>query len=133
MLGVLVVVLGGDVVAGGGVARKLQIFLGDVVGGSADFHLRAVRTRKPASADCGGDRRRHRPSCGDFCCGYVPACACSDRFSWFACRPLLNPAVIRRRFVTQLPADSIPPSRVAAPIQPRRSPLHGPDIRSFAI
>ena len=48
VLGVLEVVLGGDRIAGGlGVARKLQILLGDVVSGAADLHLRAVRLVNP--------------------------------------------------------------------------------------
>ena len=44
MLGVLMVRLGGDVIANRRrIARELQIFLGDVMGGAADFHLRPVR------------------------------------------------------------------------------------------
>jgi hypothetical protein len=44
MLGVLQVVLGRDRIAAGvGIARELQIFLGDVVGVAADLHIRPVR------------------------------------------------------------------------------------------
>src|SRR4051794_5718179 len=44
MLGVLVVVLGGDRIAGGlGVARELNVFFGDMGGVAANFDLRAVR------------------------------------------------------------------------------------------
>jgi hypothetical protein len=46
---VLVVVLGRHRVAGGlGVARELKVFLGDVVSGSPDLHLRAVRLVNPS-------------------------------------------------------------------------------------
>ena len=48
MLGVLEVVLGGDRIAGAlGVTGELQIFLGDVMRGAADFHLRPVRLVDP--------------------------------------------------------------------------------------
>ena len=53
MLGVLVVVLGRDRIAGGlRVAGELNVFLGDVGGISADFHIRAVRIRTRAPSDC---------------------------------------------------------------------------------
>ena len=48
VLGVLEVVLGGDRIAGGlRVAGELQILFGDVMGGTADFHLRSVRLVDP--------------------------------------------------------------------------------------
>src|SRR5262249_55424367 len=48
MLGVLVVVLGGDRIAGAlRIARELQIFFGDVPGGGADLGLGAVRFVDP--------------------------------------------------------------------------------------
>jgi len=48
VLGMLVVVFGGDRVAGGScVAGELKVLLGDVVGGSADLHVRAVRLVDP--------------------------------------------------------------------------------------
>ena len=48
MLGVLVVVFRRDRIAGGRrVARKLDIFLGDMVGGAADFHVGPVRFINP--------------------------------------------------------------------------------------
>src|SRR5262249_51131459 len=48
MLGVLVVVLGGDRVAGGtGIARQLQIFFRDMGCGAADLDVGAVRFEHP--------------------------------------------------------------------------------------
>jgi hypothetical protein len=48
VLGVLVMVLGGDVVTRRrGVARKLQVFLGDGVRGSANLHILTVRLVHP--------------------------------------------------------------------------------------
>jgi hypothetical protein len=48
MLGMLEIVFGGDRVAGAlGIAGELQIFLGDVVRGAADLHLRPVRFVNP--------------------------------------------------------------------------------------
>ena len=48
VLGVLIVVFGGDRIAGGlRVARELDVFLGDVDGGAADLHVRAVRFVDP--------------------------------------------------------------------------------------
>ena len=43
MIGVLVVVFGADGVTRGlRVTRQLEVFLGDVVGGAADLHVRSV-------------------------------------------------------------------------------------------
>ena len=43
MLGVLVIVLRRDRIAGcGRIARELDIFLGDMIGGAADLHIRPV-------------------------------------------------------------------------------------------
>jgi hypothetical protein len=48
MLGVLIVILGRDVVAGRGrIARKLKIFLGDRMRRAADLHFLAVRLVHP--------------------------------------------------------------------------------------
>jgi len=48
MFGMLVVVLGGDRVAGRTrVARKLHVFLGDVGGGPADLDVRSIRLEYP--------------------------------------------------------------------------------------
>ena len=44
MFGVLVVIFGGDRVSGAlRVTRELDVFLGDLLSGAADFHVRAVR------------------------------------------------------------------------------------------
>ncbi len=43
MLSVLVVIFGGDWIAGGlGVAGKLNVFFGDMIGRTSDLHLRAI-------------------------------------------------------------------------------------------
>lgn len=48
MLGMLVVIFCGHRVAGSlRVARHLNVFLGDVIGSAANFHLRAVRFIDP--------------------------------------------------------------------------------------
>ena len=48
MLGVLQVAFRHDRIAGGlRVARQLQIFLGDMLGGAADFHVGPVRFVAP--------------------------------------------------------------------------------------
>jgi hypothetical protein len=48
VLGVLVVVFGGDRIAGSrGVAGQLQVLLGDMVRGPADLHIRTVRLVDP--------------------------------------------------------------------------------------
>ena len=48
VLGVLVVIFGRDRVAGAlRVARKLDVFLGDVMSGSADLHVGAIRLIDP--------------------------------------------------------------------------------------
>jgi hypothetical protein len=44
MLGVLIIILGSHRIAGArGIAGKLNVFFGDVIGGPADLHVRAVR------------------------------------------------------------------------------------------
>jgi len=48
MLGVLEIIFGGNRIAGGlGIARKLKIFFGHVIGRSANLHIRAVRLINP--------------------------------------------------------------------------------------
>ena len=74
VLGVLVVVLGRDRIAGTlRVARELDIFLRDVGGGAADFHVGAVGLVNP--------RQRILWLFARDYCRRVRACACSDRFS----------------------------------------------------
>ena len=83
MLGVLVVVFRRDRVAGGGrIARKLNVFLGNMIGGAPDFHVGPVqfvdaRQRIVILASAASAARHD----------YDPACdgACFDRSSWLAC------------------------------------------------
>ena len=78
MFGVLIVVFGGDGVAGAlRIAGKLEIFLGDVGCRAPNFHVRSI----------GLVHARQRILVMTTLCGCDPACACSDRFSWFAVPP----------------------------------------------
>ena len=82
MLGVLVVVFRRHRIARTlRVARELKIFFRDVRRRSADFHVRSVGLVDPRQWILMVMMMCHR------LCGFDPACACSDRFSWFAVPP----------------------------------------------
>ena len=94
MFGVLIIVFGRDRIAGTlRVAGELQIFLGDVGRGPPNFHVRSV----------GLVHARQWILMMTTLCGCDPACACSDRFSWFAVLP--TPVICGgcgcRRFFTE--------------------------------
>ena len=77
MLGMLIVIFGSHRIAGRGrVARKLDVFLGHVIGGAADLHVRAVRFVDPCErivALAAALRLRPRIRCLLFC-PFLMAC-----------------------------------------------------------
>ena len=112
MLGVLIVVFGGDRVAGGArVARELDIFFGDVRGGAADLDVGSVRIRRPGSSGSG----RAGYYCCCYCCCYS-GCASACCFDRFSCRAFI-PAL--KSYVRLL--NAVMPRRTRASRAPKRT------------